>query len=729
MKHLNRTLTTAMKSVPLLAIASAIHAQTPGYAIEEVIVSAQQRAENLQQTPIAISAFSADDLDKMGITDVPALVAKTPSVYGAPYPLSNMILTLYMRGQGNNDPMQITKDGSIGIYENGIYNARPQSIIFDLADVEQIEVLRGPQGTLYGRNTTGGAMNIVSKAPSGEFGLRQLISFGDRQQLRSVTNLDLPAVGGLATKLTVAAGHDDGWVDNIGSGENYNSKQYQGARFAALWQVTDNFSVDYGYTWADVESTPGYLTNPWLAGVEVLPGIPYRPTKDKTYRPIALERSEMKIGDHTLTLTWDISDDFTIKSLTGLRSLDGTLRTDTAESYGIGLIIDDFIDSDQFSQEFQFIGSLGSRIDYVAGLDYFDEDAEHLQAGHFIISGADIPYDRFVDAEAKSYAAYGQLTWTPPILDDQLSITLGARHTKDKREATRDYVSGGFVIDDNTSIDKDFSRFTPSLTVAYNVSDTLSTYAKVATGYRSGGASESAGDFRTGFGPETLVTYEVGFKADWFDRRLRTNVAAFYSDYDDIQLDVSPDINDVTITQTYNAGEAVIQGIEADVIWAVTEDLQLTVGYALLDTEVKKVSVPGTTISEDDFVIPYAPDNSLTVGLDWTFFRFAKGSLGATLNYAWKDKIYNTSGAGPNVPGRDFYSTDAYGLMDGKLTVEYQPDSSAEPVRVSLWGRNLLDDRDPIYASAIGSSVTGYSSSIYNYAEPFSMGIEISFAL
>jgi iron complex outermembrane receptor protein len=725
-----RMLSKFIKAAPMLAMAGAVGAQggASGPVLEEVIVSAQKREENLQQTPLAISAYSAEVLDKLGITDISSLVAKTPSVYSTPYPLTNSILTLFMRGQGNADPLQITKDGSIGIYENGIYNSRPQTIIFDLADVEQVEVLRGPQGTLYGRNTTGGAMNVVSKAPTGEFGVRQLISVGDRHQVRSVTNIDLPEVVGFSTKLTLVSGHDDGYVENIGSGKNYNYKDNQGARLAVLWQASDNIAVDYGYTWADVKSTPGYLTNPSLNGVEVLPGIPYKSTKYETYRPVDLRESTVKVSDQTLTVTWDISGDFTIKSLTGLRQLDGNLYSDTPEAYGIGVPIHDDLESDQFSQEFQLIGSLGQRVDYVAGLYYFDEDSNHRQDGHYVVGTFDSPFDRYVTADAKSYAAYGQLTWTPPVLDDQLSITVGVRETKDKREAVRDYTSGGFVIDASTPFDKSFSRFNPTATVAYNISDTLSTYGKVATGYRSGGASESSSDFRQGFGPETLTTYEVGMKADWLDRRLRTNIAVFYSDYKDIQLGVLPDASNINIVQTYNAGQASISGLEADILLAATDDLQFSLGYSYLDTEVKKASVPGTSITAGDFVIPYAPENSVNLGMDWTILHFTGGSLSTALNYAWKDSVYNTSGAGKDIPGRDFFHNDPYGFLDGKITVQYQTETIANPVKISLWGRNLLDKRVPIFTSAIGSAAQGYSSSVYNYAEPLTAGVEASFS-
>lgn len=195
-----------------------------------------------------------------------------------------------------------------------------------------------------------------------------------------------------------------------------------------------------------------------------------------------------------------------------------------------------------------------------------------------------------MDATSESRAAYTQLTWTPDILEDRLAVTVGARYTEDERDATRDYTVGGFVIDANAVNEKEFNRTTPSLTLAYAFSDTINAYARAASGYRAGGSSESASDFSRTFGPETLDTCEIGVKAEWFDQRLRTNLALFTSDYNDIQLDVSPDLNDVTITQTFNAGEAVINGLELDVVAAITDDLTLTVGYALLDTEVKEVS-------------------------------------------------------------------------------------------------------------------------------------------
>ena len=730
MKLLARSIRSLSTSLPLLVAAGLVHAQSPALGgIEEVFVTAQKRSENLQETPIAISAYSGDELLKLGVKDILTLMSQTPSIYGAQYPLSNTILTLFMRGQGNNDPMQVTKDGSIGFYENGIYNPRPQSVMFDLADVERVEVLRGPQGTLYGRNTTGGAVNVVSKAPTGEFGVRQLLGFGDRGQYRSVTNIDLPAMGSLLAKVTVAAANDDGYVRNIGSGSDFNTSEHLGGRVALLWQPTDSLTFDYGYTYVDLHTTPSYFTSPGLEGAPLISGYNYHATKHTTYRPVALNESPTTVSDHTLTASWEVSPSITLKSLTGLRNHDMTNYQDTVEAYGLGLPVTDFLQSDQFSQELQFIGSWGDRIEYVGGLYYYEEDVDHLQVGKFIFPGSSTRYDRLVDAKSESKAAYVQVTWTPDVLEDRLAITLGQRYTEDNREATRDYVIGGYPLDVNTKSDKEFNRSTPSITLAYSFSDDISGYAKVSSGYRAGGASESSSDFTRAFGPETVDSYEIGLKAEWLDNRLRTNLAVFTTDYNDIQLDVSPDPNNVTITQTFNAGKAEINGIELDVVAAVTEDLIFTLGYALLDTEVKEVRVAGSSVTADDFVIPYAPENSLNLAADWTFAHFSAGNVSAHLNYSYKDEAYATSGAGKNIPGYHFYANSAYSMLDARLTLEYQTPKFDGPLRVSLWCSNLLDSDEPVWTSAIGSSNTGYFSSNHFHAEPRSYGVELQFAL
>ncbi len=362
---------------------------------------------------------------------------------------------------------------------------------------------------------------------------------------------------------------------------------------------------------------------------------------------------------------------------------------------------------------------------------YYDEQADHRQVGTFVFApGADPqPYDRYVDGSSKSQAIYAQLTWTPPVLEDRLDITVGGRYTKDKRDTTRDYVFNGFVLDDGTNKNLSFSKFTPSITAAYRWTDDLNTYAKIATGYKAGGTNEAGGDFLASFDPEELTTYEAGLKAEWFDRHLRTNFAVFYSDYSDIQLDTSPDPDNISIVQTINAGEAEIKGAEIDITFAPIDDLTFDLSYAYLDTEVTEVNVPGLPeITADKFSLAYAPKNSYNAAIDYVFPRFDKGSVAAHLDYSWKDRVFNSGGTGPGIPGNEFYSTPSYFVFNGRITLSYEWSADKEPVQIALWGRNLLDDRHPIYTVGNGST-QGYTSSAYNYGEPLSFGVEFTFAL
>ena len=191
-------------------------AQSSGQ-LEEVIVTAERRESSLQDTPIAISALSAELLTDRGVTDFAGVAKSSPSMSFTPYPSSNNTLILYMRGQGASDAAQITLDSAVGLYQDGFYLSRGQAVTFDLADIERVEVLRGPQGTLYGRNTTGGAVNMISKKPSGELGFKQELGFGSENRLRSLSVLDLPKLGGLSTKVSFLKREQDGYVENLGA--------------------------------------------------------------------------------------------------------------------------------------------------------------------------------------------------------------------------------------------------------------------------------------------------------------------------------------------------------------------------------------------------------------------------------------------------------------------------------------------------------------------------------
>jgi len=708
--------------------------------IQEVVVTAQKREENLQTTPIAISAMSSDDIEKMGITDFNGVAKASPSIHFTTYPSSNM-LTLYMRGQGINDPMQVTADGAVGLYQDGFYVGRPLGAIFELADLERVEVLRGPQGTLYGRNTTGGAVNLISKKPTGEFGFKQSFSFGTRNLFRSQTVIDLPEWHNVSTKLTVLKSSEDGYVKNAGSSHDYGESGQLSGRFALNWRALDNLSVDYFMETGALDSTPGYVQNAAVQRSGTVAGYTHADhPRGSTYRPVDLPESTSRFENHGLTVTWDISDTLSFKSLTGYRELKFDGYQDYAEALGTAVSTNanttlDLVNDYTFSQEFQLIGSaFDDSIRYVSGLYYFRDSVSHYE-DFFTGLLATPAYTSFsqklrdVSAEAKSLAAYGQVTWTPDILEHKLDLTLGLRFTRDDRSADRDLVSiasgpmfpgGPFVRSElGENNDQRFSRFNPAATVNYNWNDDLSTYLKVSTGYRAGGSSEAApfGSFDLTYGPEKVTALEAGLKSYWLDRRVRINGAVFQNKLTDMQMLISTDPVDSSVVQGFNAGKATMQGVELEVLVQPVADFSMGLNYAYLHTKFDSVKAPAGSIFDntfnpaspyaaggeirDLFVVPNAPRHSLNLSADYTFAHFDNSTLAAHLDYRWQSRMFTSALGGSGVPDKVSVSVPSYGLLNGRLTWAVEL-PRGDRARISLWGENLTNEEYPMQVMGLG---------------------------
>lgn len=748
-------------------------------AIEEVIVTAQKREENIQTTPIAISAMTSQALENRGVVSFDGIAKASPSITFTPYPTSSNTLMLFMRGQGVSDPGQITHDGSVGLYENGFYIARPQASTFDLADLERVEILRGPQGTLYGRNTTGGAVNLITKDPTGEFGFKQNFTFGTRDQFRSLTTVNLPSWNDIATKFTVVKSSIDGSVKNTGNSHDYGEQEQLGGRFALRWTLSDDVTIDYFMEKGNLDSTPMYYQNTAWNGV--LPNYTSTGTPPKrTYRAIDLPLSTSDFEGHGLTVSWDINDSLTLKSLTGYRKLNWDAHQDPADAYSyintyftspVGIPVSSYlrnlVHQHQFSQEFQISGSaFGNTVEYVGGLYYFKEDGSAFlnYTSEIAAIGVASSRDRYVDAEAKSQAGYFQATWTPPILDDRFSITGGARYTKDNRSAERTVFLNGVLYENGSSPtalapqgaknDQTFKKFNPSLTLSYNWTEDVSSYLKWTTGYKAGGSSESApiGAFGTTFSPEKVVSYELGLKSYLFDRQVRLNVALFESKFDDMQLDLSVDPLDASVVQGINAGKATVKGAEFELLYAPLEDLAFNLNYTYLHATVNELDAPAGTLFDpainpaspyqvgqdikDTFALPYVPRHSLDFAADWKFLHLDNSDLSAHLDYRFQSSIFNTAQTGPAVPNRNAFAVPSYGVLNARLTWAFQL-PRGDHASVSLWGKNIANKQYPAQVIGFGSGIdtqsavsftpAGYTSSAIAWADRPSYGIDLSY--
>ncbi len=702
-------------------------------ALEEILVTAEKRESSLQDTPISILAFSSERLERFGISDLGDIAGLAPNVTITPFPNSRSSLVVFMRGVGNNDS-QSTQDPAVGVYLDGVYVARSIGLTSDVADLERVEVLRGPQGTLYGRNTTGGAINLITAKPGDEFAISQQFSAGNRDYWRSLSKIETGKVGGFSGKLSYLESGHDGWVENTGEGDNFGEEEKQAGRAVVRWDVSEALSVDYAYDFSNIDGPQHY----YQTTSSTVPAIPADEKRSDTGSwDGGVEPSETEISGHSLIVRFD-TDWGELKSITGYREL----AEDIVQNYGGGLPgfkIRVGIEQDQVSQEFQFVGDHGESLNYVAGLYYFKEHGSELETDTVpvLIPNANpaLPpslttitlEDRQIYSTSEAYAAYGQLTWSPAALEHRLDVTLGGRYTEDQREARKDsavYFTGGEQSDSAT-----WSNFNPSLTLDYNWTDELSTFAKVVTAYKSGGYNVRSTEdgFTPPFDEEHMISYELGLKSSWLNNRVSVNASVFRADYEDMQLQQITNNATIFLTDVFNVGEAQIDGFELDVMAVLVRGLTMQLSYGYTDADfIEYIDQRGGSPTEgqnvaDQAEMPYAPEHNYTLGLE---YERAVGSasspmmLNASIDYQWTDERYGTA-FNDDMSG---FFLDDYGLVNARLAVSDISVGSLG-LEVALWGRNLSDEEYKVHGISLGA----YQAAYFGEEKSFGVDVRLSF--
>jgi len=688
---MNHIFAYAITGILMTGTAMPVLAQTAANeGIADIVVTAQKRAESLQDTPISIAAFSAQDLETKGISGLTDLRANVPALQLTPFPNNAATTQIFMRGVGLSDD-QITQDGGVAVYMDGVYVARSQGLAMEVADLERIEVLRGPQGTLYGRNATGGAINFITRKPdTGAFGFKGQATFGNYANRRFKGAVNIPLGDTFAARLSYVNQQQHGFIRNAGTGvSRWGDKDRQAMRADVLWQPSADFSLRYSYDRTDIGDTPAYV-----ALSPLFPGKAERPRAGSAFVRDLL-RNDIVSQGHGLIAEWNASDALTVRSITGYRKLDNFQNQD----YLAGANGPDPLQKnssrakqDQWSQELQLVGDLlEGGLKYVAGFYYFKEDGSNVSNSY-----SPPTLTRTFNTATignRSYALFGQATFTPDWLDRRLHLTVGLRQSWDKREATlsrQTQVNGGPITDVPGGIgdgSRKFKDFSPSFVLAFDAAPGINLYAKAVKGYKSGGYNIRASSiprFNQGFGPETLWSYEAGLKSQWLDNRLRFNAAAFLSKYDDIQVNVQSDPNNIRITDVLNAGKATVKGVEMDLTLAPVRELRLTANYSYLKPRYDEIrDVNGTDISAN-YRFTNAPAHTLALDLTYDLPPMPVGTLTANVNYtAQSDKYTNSTVSS----GR--YIIADYGLLNARLTLADIP--GVKGVRLSLWGRNLTD--------------------------------------
>lgn len=736
-------------------LASGLAAGNVAAQLEEVLVTAQKRSQSLQDIPVSITAFDTQDIEAMRLINAQDIGLVSPSLQMPAYPTSSNNLALFIRGIGNTDSVVITKDPTVGLYFDGVYVARSSGLLADLSELERVEILRGPQGTLYGRNSTAGAINFINAKPTGELGFKQTLGAGNFDSWRSTTHLNLPRTAGFSAKLTAAFSDRDGWVDNEGPNQqpgldytDYYKNENEGYRAAVRYDGIDKLLVDYSYDFSDMTTGPGYFQYGGPTGGLNGNGAPITNSFDsrlkETRTPIGggrnayyLPETSTEVQGHNLTISYEISDKLSLTSITGYRNLDDELSQNFSESFGDAGSLEVYTstDVDQFSQELQLVGS-AERLSYVGGLYYYNEDGDQSerqyldratvdQTGIYAFNLPDFTpcYIRsvpglscsgfpFVDylpiflgeytvkTDIESWAAFGQATWTPNILDDRLSLTGGLRYTDDQRDATRTNDGLPWNTRGPGESNSDTDKVDYTAVADYSWTDDISTYAKVATGFRSGGSSRNGLDFNQAFDQETVTSFELGWKSQLMENRVRLNGAVYYMEIDDIILDYLPDpINNPSAVEVFNSGTADIYGLELDLQAAITDRWLVGFNYAFIDYTINDAIFPDGSDRTDTTELVWAPENAFSVSTDYSL-PVSVGELQVHFDYSWQDSQFalaNTDAGKVEV--------GSYGLLNGRINLAGVQMFGGN-WQFAVWGKNLANRDDSNYL--IGSTAETY---------------------
>lgn len=651
------------------------------FRLQEVTVTATRREESLQNVAVAVTAVDNFVLELNQVTNIVDVGAVAPNTTIARNPSSSSTSMIYIRGIGNDSSSLVTET-PISQYLDNVYVGRNVGALFDLIGIDRLEILRGPQGTLYGRNSTGGAIKIVTSRPEiGSFSASGDYTIGsfDRRDLRAKINI--PLTDNMAANFSAGSFVDDGYYTNISTGGRLNRKNVQAMRAGLLWNATDRLSFylsgDYTHDNSGLQ-VPTQMSGSTGAAKDVpLYG-------DIFYaNPNMNDRSTVDTYGVALQTNYEL-DKGMLELTTAFRAMDFFANYD----YGGAPIGPDLLrnsDQTQFSQEIQFSSNLGGNFEFVSGLFYFNEEGSGIE--DFIISPA-LTLGYALDVKSRSVAAYAEGTYE---LNDRLRLIAGGRVTRDDKEVKRLGLLAGAEGEEN------WTKFTPKAGFQADLTSDMMAYATYSKGYKSGVYlifPGNAAQAVTPLPPEEVDAYEIGLKADWFDGRVRTNIAAFFNKYKDLQIGV---LGDSAGVQTVSADEEA-KGIEIEVTARPTENLYLYGHATIMENEFTRVPTGSASYPIVGDMQRLSPEASFKLGGQYTF-PFQNGSevtVGAS--YSWFDE---QAQGFPN----SLYMMDAYDLVDARIA--YTP--AGESWGIELLGKNLGDTEYWTYQSYLAGYARYYN--------------------
>ncbi len=709
--------------------------------LDTVKVTARKREETLQEVPVAVTAFTAASLDKLNVRDLSDLGPQVPNltIYAARG--SSSTLTAYIRGVGQSDPLWGVDPG-VGIYMDDVYIARPQGALLDVFDVERIEVLRGPQGTLYGKNTIGGAIKYISKGLSADFngfGSATVGNYGQRD-LKAAVGGGLGGSEYLRARIAVADLHRDGFGENIITGAQVSDKKVRAVRASLGAYVNEDidlqFAFDHTVDTSGVRGAKMLRPNPFNS-IPLYGGTGPKPPLDSRYdvRNGMPNVNDTTLSGASLTANFRMSDDWSFKYVLAKRESDTETNIDFDTTQDKIADVKAFYNDQQVSHEVQANYDAGGRSRGVVGFYKFDGQAGGQVLNNFfnLVFG-----DTQGVVYTNSIAAYADWTFD---VSEKFSVDVGARWTsEDKNAVVKNigYTDATFTKPNGAvaaGFDKtiNFKNLSPKISLDYQITPDIMLYGVASRGFKSGGyniRAQATAVPRSAepFQDEQVDSYEIGTKMGFLDSSLFLNLAAFHNKYKNIQLSIFTEYTTPQNTKAFfgdftNAGAGTVQGVEVEYQWLPVNNFTLSGNLAWLDAKYDTYMFKGFNIAKQQ-EFTNAPDFSGAVNAEYRADLGAAGSLSARVGYSYQSRVVATTEVVYDPVLKTSVqpiTQDGYGLLGAGVI--WRPNTAWT---VSLQGSNLTDKEYRTTGYNLYSAL-GVHTGFYGAPRQYSLSVKYDF--
>lgn len=756
----------ALRTVPHLiavAIASQAFAQDK---MDEIVVTAQKRTQRVQDVPMAITAISGQSLEDRKIDGAADLQGSIPNLNVVAAPVSGLIAATSMRGLGTGQP-SIWMDPAVGMYVDGVFVGKNQGALFDMLDLERVEALRGPQGTLFGRNTLGGAVNFVTRKPSGQFSGSVGLEVGDYGRMVQRISIDTPKI---ADRLSLTIGgrkeKQEGWLSNPSAADKWGNRDRESFKLNALVDVSKDTKLNYMLDISNINETTtpmslikatgycSYLTGATAQGIGCFPSFfnpglgaaitPYvQNGVPSSTRSTLAPQQNLKVTGHAWGFETAINPSMKLKYTGSHRSMD---YSDQGDYDGTPVNVFSGNRATKYttdSHELQVTGA-AKDLNYVAGLYYFKDTGSTIQdqiGGFFSFNPLAVRHRQTnFGLGTKAQAVYAQADYA---ITPATTVTGGIRYTHEEktgsvwRSTTVAYpmttpVWQAGMAPGNVNEKATFNAWTPTLALSHKLNKNQMVFARVARGFKSGGfplEAPTLAQARTAFKPETSTSYEVGFKGA--DGNASYSVTAFVTKLKDQQISFLP-VGGTSPTVT-NAGASTYMGLELEGAFKVTKDTRIQVGYGYLDAkfdEYMSTGLGGTVVNAASNLVPgYAPKHSLNLTVDSRLATTSWGRLRGLLEYRYVSAYYNypankSMTAANAIAGN--LATDSkmpsLSTVNARLILDQIAIGGPGQLDVSLWVKNLTNKQ--VMQNMM--DVSGYYQVGY-WSAPRTVGLSVNY--